>query len=315
MRRLLLAIGLLLLAVLSVLGLGLGCAHLSIRSIDPPLPEVDDLLRAPEVGELPVRLRWINTASQPMPRSAVLDAALDPTPDERYVMSHSSFALEWADGRIFLIDAGMDRESALAFGGPLELLSGADPIEPRASTVEQLGADVSRVQGVAFTHLHTDHTGGIGGLCAAAPGRIRLVQGRPQAERTNYTTRAGAAQLAAAPCLDRETLDGTPPLGVPGFPGLALIPVAGHTPCSQLLVAHVREGDSVRTWVFTGDLVNALDGVRRDLPKPWLYSLLVVPEATGRLSWLRGLLRELSQRPGIGLLVSHDQLSLAASGL
>jgi glyoxylase-like metal-dependent hydrolase (beta-lactamase superfamily II) len=245
----------------------------------------------------------------------VLDARLDPAPDEPYVMSHPSFALEWPDGRIFLIDLGMEREAALAFGGPIEWLGGADPIEPHASVAESLGAEAARVAGVAFTHLHTDHTSGISALCRAAAGPIRLFQGRLQAERTNFTTRAGAAQLEAAACLRREVLDGAPLLAVPGFPGLAIVPAAGHTPCSQVLIAHVREASGVRTWVFTGDVVNAQDAVRLDLPKPFLYRLLMVPESEARLARMRAFLRELASHPGVGLLVSHDERSLEASGV
>jgi glyoxylase-like metal-dependent hydrolase (beta-lactamase superfamily II) len=250
-----------------------------------------------------------------MPRAAVLDAALDPTPDAPYVMGHVAFAIEWADGRIFLVDAGMDREAALAFGAPIERLSGADPIEPRRSVAEALGSAARRVTGIGFTHLHTDHTSGVAALCAATDRRIRLVQGRLQTERTNYTTRGGAAQLAAAPCLAREVLDGSGVVGVPGFPGLALVPAGGHTPCSQLFVAHVRDGDALRTWLFAGDVVNQIDGALREVPKPGLYSLVVVPEAPARLAALRALLREAAARPGTGLLVSHDRLALERSGV
>jgi glyoxylase-like metal-dependent hydrolase (beta-lactamase superfamily II) len=316
-RRLLLWVLLLLGAALAAAGAVLLFAHVSIRRIDPPLPSVDELLRERAAADLPVRLRWIETASQRMPRSAVLDASRDPTQGAPYRMSHASFVLEWADGRIFLIDAGMEREAAVTFGRPLERLAGAAPVEPGRSVAEALGPAVERVAGIAFTHLHTDHTQGVAALCEAAHGRgIRLFQGRLQAERTNYTTRAGAAQLAAAPCLEREVLADGALLEIPGFGGLAMAAAAGHTPGSQLLVAHVRQGEEqVHTWVFTGDVVNALDGIRHEIGKPLLYRLLMVPESPARLRRVRAFLRELDTRPRVDLLVSHDALALEASGL
>jgi glyoxylase-like metal-dependent hydrolase (beta-lactamase superfamily II) len=314
-RRVLVVLGVLLLAGIAFALGGLAWAHAEIRGIDPELPSVAAALAFDPGSDLPVRLRWIDTASQRMPRSGVLDPGLDPTPDSPYVMGHVSFVLEWADGRIFLVDAGMDREAALAFGAPIETISGGDPIEPRGSAAEALGPAAARVAGIAFTHLHTDHTNGVAALCASSDRRIRLVQGSLQAERTNYTTRGGAEQLAQAPCLEREVHGGSGLVPVPGFAGLALVPAGGHTPCSQLFVAHVRDGDLVRTWIITGDVVNQLDGALHDIPKPRLYSLLVVPEAPERLAAVRALLREAAARPGAGLLVSHDRLSLERSGV
>jgi glyoxylase-like metal-dependent hydrolase (beta-lactamase superfamily II) len=315
-RRVLAVLGLLVLAGIAYVAIGLGWAHAEIRAIEPPLPSVDALIGGDPEPDLPTRMRWIDTASQRMPRSAVLDPSLDPAADAPYVMGHVAFVLEWADGRIFLVDAGMDREAALAFGAPIQTLSGAHPIEPHASAAEALGPAAARVAGIGFTHLHTDHTTGVAALCAAPNvRRIRLVQGRLQAERANYTTRGGAAQLAAAPCLEREVLDGDGVVEVPGFRGLGLVPAGGHTPCSQLFVAHVREGDALRTWIVTGDVVNQLDGALRDIPKPRLYSLLVVPEAPARLAEVRALLREAAARRGTALLVSHDRLALEASGM
>jgi hypothetical protein len=72
---------------------------------------------------------------------------------------------------------------------------------------------------------------------------------------------------------------------------------------------------AAKTFVFTGDVVNQIDGARRNLPKPRLYSVLMVPEHTARLERLRLLLGELEREHGATLLVSHDQLALEASGV
>jgi glyoxylase-like metal-dependent hydrolase (beta-lactamase superfamily II) len=298
---------------------GLLLAHRAMRAIDPPLPDEAELKAAGNVGDLPVRLRWIDTASQAMPRSAVLEPSLDPAPAQPYVMAHTAFVLEWADGRIFLVDLGMDAKAARAFGRPLELVSGAEPIEPHGTAADWLGDAVERVAGVAFTHLHTDHTEGAAALCDATRRAVPAFQTPLQADRSNYTTRPGHAQIDEAGCLSRRRLEGEPPFELPGFPGLLVIPVAGHTPGSQVFVVHVLDRDAPhaapQAFVITGDVVNHVDGLRLDLPKPRLYSLLVVPEATERLGRVRRYLRGLMEQHGVTPLVSHDRRQLEASGI
>lgn len=292
---------------------GLGLAQRSIRALAPELPATQQVVRVP-AGDLPSRLTFVNTARQHAPRSSVLDVGLDPEPDAAYVMGHPAFVLEWPDGRIFLIDVGMTREAAEAFGGPIELVGG-EPIEPLGSTTEQLGADAARVAGIAFTHLHPDHTEGIRALCGALEGALPVFQSSLQLSRRNYTTDASRAQLAAAPCLERRDLGEGSFLAVPGFPGLFVIPVAGHTPGSQIFVAHVRATPEVETWVFAGDVVNQLEGARSNIGKPTLYRWFVVPESPEQLARARIFLRDLELDHGARLLVSHDLLELQRSGL
>ncbi|MEX2204627.1 MAG: MBL fold metallo-hydrolase [Myxococcota bacterium] len=315
LRRVSLVLGVLVgLVLVFVIG-GLFLAGWAIRALDPEVPPLDAILSYDPAADLPVRISWLNTASQKMPRSAVLDPGEDPTPDAPYTMGHTVFALEWSDGRIFLVDAGMDEQAALAFGGPIETFSGGEPIVPHASIAEKLGPSVRRVVGIAFTHEHTDHTNGVAALCRAHDRPIPLFQNRLQVEESNYTTRPGLEQLANAACLKPELVDGGPLLRVRGFPGLSFFAAAGHTPGSQIFIAHVRGSDGVRTYVLTGDVVNQIDGVRRNIPKPTLYSLVIVPESTARLDKLRRLLAELERDHGVTILVSHDLLSLEASGV
>lgn len=316
LRRILLVV--LALAVAAVLAVAtlLISAHRAIERERAPLPDaaaLDRFASAP-AGDLPVRLRWIDTASQPMPRSAVLDPNGDPAPDEPYVMSHPAFVLEWADGRLLLIDAGMRRDAALEFGQPLEALGGAEPIVPHASAAEVLGAELARVGGILFTHLHTDHVEGVLGMCA--PERTKPLAAfmtTAQMERANHTTRPGVAMLDETPCLERVRLSETTLREVPGFPGVAVIDAGGHTPGSQIILARVATGDGERLYAFAGDTVNHLDGVRHDVPKPYLYRLLIVPESDERQAELRQFLAGLEHERGYVVLVSHDQRALAAA--
>jgi glyoxylase-like metal-dependent hydrolase (beta-lactamase superfamily II) len=315
LRRIALFLALALLVVVALAGFGLGWSHAEIRSIDPELPNAERVVRVEADAEIPVRLSYVNTASQRMPRSAVLDADRDPRPDAPYVMAHPSFVLAWPDGRLLLLDVGMDRDSAVGFGSRIETFAGGDPIEPLETLADRLGDDVQRIAAIAFTHLHADHTAGLAALCERTTRELRIVQTPLQVDRGNYTTRAGRGQLAEARCARRETLDGGPLHAIPGLPGVGAIAVGGHTPGSQIFVAHVRSGRDVETWVFTGDVVNQIDGVRLNLSKPYLYSLLVVPEAPARLERLRGYLADLESQHGARLLVSHDQLAIESSGI
>jgi glyoxylase-like metal-dependent hydrolase (beta-lactamase superfamily II) len=306
---------LLLLLAVGVLAGGLALAHRAIDALDPPLPPLAELARSPADPDLPVALRWIDTARQPMPRAAVLDPARDPDPDAPYVMSHPAFVLEWADGRLLLVDVGMDPASARAFGRPLRWLAGAGPIEPLGSAASRLGPAAGRVRGIAFTHLHTDHVAGVAALCEAVSEPVPLFQTRLQAELGNFTTWPGRRQLEAASCLVPRVLDDVPPHEIPGFPGVVAVAAAGHTPGSTLFVVHRRTPEGVARYVLTGDVVNHVDGLRADVPKPPLYSLLVVPESTRRLGDLRRTLRTLWQEHGVQPLVSHDRLQLERSGV
>jgi len=309
--------GLGVLALLAVaLGALLGAAHRQIRAIDPELPSLDALRAFANDADLPVRLSVWNTSSQPVPRSAVLDARRDPDPAQPYGMSHPSFVVEWADGRTLLVDAGMDAAQARAFGRGIRLIGGGQ-VEPHGSIEERvLPALASRPLAIAFTHLHTDHVGGVVGLCRARPAlrSVRLVQTPAQADLVNYTTRPARALLDAAPCLARERLADAPAMAIPGLPGVFVVHAAGHTPGSQIVGAWVREPAGVRGYLLAGDAANAIDGIRRDVPKPWAYRTFLVPESERRLERVRALLREAEQQ-GFVVAIAHDERHLAEAGI
>ena len=286
-------------AALSLLGLAavLVEAHCEIRGIEPPIPawaELDERLSG-EGG--PVRIRYVNSATQQMP-------------DVRAGM-HPGFLLEWPDGRAFLVDVGMERAGALAFGRPFEWLLDAPPVEPHGSVGEQLGEAARRIAGIGFTHLHMDHTGGLFELCDAIGHEVPVFQTSWQAERANYGTAPGVATLRDAPCVRPERLADAPLSPVPGFPGLYAIAAAGHTPGSTMFVARI-DGT---TWLLSGDVSNAKQNLLADRPKLLVYSLLIVPEHRARLGELRRWLAGLDARPEVEVVVSHDLGALRASGM
>jgi glyoxylase-like metal-dependent hydrolase (beta-lactamase superfamily II) len=332
MRFLLKTIVFLLTASLVVAAGTLAWGHIHIRRIEPPLPTLDAVLALDASSDLPVSLRYINTASQAVPRSAVLEPSLDPDPEAAYTMGHPAFVVEWSDGRLFLIDLGMSAAGAMSFGRPLESLAGADRMQPHSGTSERLADARARVAGIAFTHMHVDHTGGIQGLCddvlmdTPSGQRIPIFQGRYQMREVNHTTRGAKIQLEEADCIERHPLVSEDAIQeIPGFPGVSMIAAAGHTPGSQIFIVKLRTpanpneseagNERVETWVLTGDVVNHIQAVEFDIPKPGYYSLLVVPENAERLGHVRSFLKQLSRRPGVRLLVSHDLNQLEASGI
>lgn len=305
--------------VLGVLGLGgmLLAAHLAIRRERVPLPSAAELNAAAEATAAtgPVSVWLLNTATQPMPRSAVLEQSRDPHPEAPFVMSYPAFVLQWADGRTLLVDAGMTRDGAVEFGRTSTLLIGAGAMEPLGSAGDRLGAAAKKLQGLVFTHLHSDHVGGIADICRVTSHPVRVPMSPAQAQRTNYTTGSSFRLLAAAPCVRLDQLRDGSLLPIPGFPGVFIIPAGGHTPDSQIIVAFVGGPDGPRRYAFVGDIVNNIDGIEHDLPKPWIYRTLIIPEDDTRMAELRRYLRGLREHDGFTLLPSHDQRQIEASGV
>lgn len=272
-------------------------AHLEMRGITPPLPGLASITQLAEVEGGPIRIRYLNTATQGGPGLSSF--------------GYPAYLIEWADGRSFLVDAGMERSDAEAFGQPIEWLLGTDPIETHGSVAEQLGPAKARISGAAFTHLHSDHTSGFAGLCEGEKTSITVFQTRLQAERDNFGTLPGHADIDEAECAKQVTLGGARMQEVPGFPGLAVVAAGGHSPGSTIFF--VRVGDI--TWVLSGDITNLLVSLDENLPKPLAYSVLIVPENRDRLEVLRLWLHDLDDQPNTIVVPSHDLSALVATGM
>jgi glyoxylase-like metal-dependent hydrolase (beta-lactamase superfamily II) len=269
-------------------------ARWQIQHITPELPDWAALDAALDQPGGPVALAYVNTASQ----STSLGE-----------LGHPAIVVEWADGRRFLIDTGMPPEEAQAFGEPMELL-GAGPTTTFGAAASQLGTVVQSVKGIAFTHLHSDHTAGLPGICAAQAQAATVYQSPLQSKELNYTTDIGMVALEAAVC-PREVLGNDVIKSVPGFPGLLAISLGGHTPGSTMYAVRVAG----KTWIFSGDITNDRRSLLQDIPKPWWYSALVVPENVARTAELRGWLNNLNTQPGVTVLPAHDVVGMAAAGL
>jgi len=287
------------LALLLAVAAMLGEAHWEIRRVAPELPEPASLLAIGEDGAGPVRVRYVNTATQPRLGSGT--------------GTYGGFLLEWNDGRAFAIDVGMTREGAVSFGRLTSLAMDAGPIEPHGSFADQLGPDAQRVAGVGFTHLHLDHTGSLPGLCEARRAPLTVFQTRDQAELGNFGTAAGRSDVEDAACAKLARLDDArgPLIAIEGFPGLFAFAIAGHTPCSTTFAARI--GSTL--WVFAGDVTNERARLLADEPKPLWYSLFITPEDRERLGSLRRYFAALDARSDVEVVVSHDLAAIDAAGI
>jgi glyoxylase-like metal-dependent hydrolase (beta-lactamase superfamily II) len=288
-------LGIVLLAVVA-LAVRLVPAHLQIRRVAPKLPSAAELRTLLAAPGGPQSLRWINTSSQPLARG---------------VIAHSVFLAEWPDGGLFEVDAGMDAPAAIAFGELLGWMSGGGAVTPHGTVPEQIGDAVKRVRGLGFTHLHTDHTQGIAALCAAGPAPgARVYQGRPQATLRDPNTREGAAAVAGS-CFEPVVAGDEGLLTPAELPGMALVPLGGHTACSTLFAFAVNG----HLWLLSGDITNTRENLLTNTGKGFVYSGLLVPEDTRRTEELRRWLAALDAEPDISVVVSHDLGALEASGL
>jgi len=166
--------------------------HLQTRGIEPPLPTAQTLRALQDVENGPVSIRYLVNASQP-----ALGRKL----------SHTSIVIEWANGNLFVIDAGMTETAAADFADLIKTMGGGGEATFVGTIADQLGDDLSRVAGMGFTHLHIDHTQGLGALCEARGTGAALLQTELQRDQHNFNTTEGA-EIVANSCLEAAPLTG-----------------------------------------------------------------------------------------------------------
>ena len=301
------------LAILTVVLLGMVYAgsklyqtHGQIDAINPELPSAKIIRESIADEDLPVSLIAYNTATQNVPLSSVLEGA---DGEEFFDMAFPVFVVTWANGRQFVIDAGLSALTAGPFGESSELL-GAGPMQFHAGLGDLVEA--KEISGIGFTHLHSDHVDGAGDLCESGKNLI-IVQSVQQYTTTNYLTEAGNLQLEAMECaqrlLIRDEKSALKPIG--GFPGVFLVNAGGHTPGSQVFVVHVRNNSGAMTYVLAGDLVNHYRAIEENISKPAFYSYLIVPENLSQLEQARVWLKGLAAQRKFKILVSHHKENIS----
>lgn len=282
---------------LTVIGLAIFLVppHLQTQGIEPDLPNEQALrdLRTVEGG--PIAVHYVLTASQNV---------------RGRQLAHTTFLVEWANGHLFAIDAGMDETGAADFADLMRGIGGGGDAQFFGTLGKQLGPELQRVKGIGFTHLHIDHTQGVTAFCSDRGTGTDLLQTSDQRDEHNYNTVEGA-ELVAKSCLSRGTLQGREVLTNDAFPGLGLIALGGHTPGSTLFAVGLKD----HLWLFSGDTTNTKTDLVNNRGKGFLYSGVLVPENTGRTEDLRLWLTGLDSNADIDVVVSHDLEALLATGM
>ena len=130
MKKALAVIAVLLALILLVGAVILVPPHLQIRGIEPELPSLAEIQKLRSVEHGPVRISAIEIASQSY---------------QNRVSGNTVFVIEWEDGRIFMVDAGMDKPAAVAFAKQMELLGTTAPLNSRGSATQALGDKIKTV--------------------------------------------------------------------------------------------------------------------------------------------------------------------------
>src|SRR3954463_7579537 len=153
--------------------------------------------------------------------------------------------IDHPDGRV-LVDTGMTEPHPLV----------AD-LDPRIQPLGEQDLDVAGIDIVVNTHLHFDHCGG-NHLFAGRPVYVQRRELDDARSLDDYTIR----EWVEAPGVQYVPVDGELEL----LPGLRLVPAAGHTPGSQVVVVEtggrpaVIGGDMA---VFFGELDDPRDEGQR----------------------------------------------------
>lgn len=294
-RKILKGLGILLVLGALALAFILVPPHLQIRDVSPELPTEADLANLKGTANGPTKVSYISTATQ---------KAGD------ILVGHSTFVVEWEDGKILLIDLGMDKKVAVEFGKLFENVADADPAIPHGTLPEFLGDDLKRVKGVAFTHLHQDHVQGIEPICASGIQKIIALQTTDQMTKHNYNTDDQIDMLKNSSCVEQKELENNSNLSKQ-FPGIGIYPLGGHTPGSTLFAVPV--GDVL--WLLSGDISNSKKDLLENRGKGLIYSYLFVPEDEARLAELRFWLSDLDKDANTTVIVSHDANTLVESGM
>ena len=262
-------------------------AHWQIRQVEPPLPTAEAIEFALAEENAAAAISYINTATQSGPFGT---------------LGHVGVLIAWGDdSAAFLIDTGMPPKQAIAFGAPLERFLDAGPTRTFGAIDVQMGEAVQSIGGIAFTHLHSDHTDGVTGICAAQVAPATVYQTDLQRHLQNFGTKPGEANIAGAACT-REVLGTEVIKPIVDFPGVVAIAAGGHTPGSTIFAT--RFNGKIR--IFAGDITNDMQSLHDNIDKPWAYTTFVVPENLSRQAELRLWLESLNQLENFEVLVAHD---------
>lgn len=169
------------------------------------------------------------------------------------------------------------------FGDPE--LEGDDPLTAQLALC---GVGLQDLVGVAVSHLHVDHAGGLPRFAGGPP---VTVQSR---ELDFALSRAGEAEAYwrpdyEFPGLRWQIIDGDSQIAT----GIDAVYTPGHTPGHMSY--RVRMADS-GTWLFAVDAIDLAEGIERDRPIGWSADAADIPNRRKSHDRLVGMAREENAR-------------------
>jgi N-acyl homoserine lactone hydrolase len=211
--------------------------------------------------------------------------------------------VETSDGLV-LLDSGISR-SALADPEAMTEIYGAGmhatgpPGDPLEVALASLGFSVGDISLAVISHLHLDHTGGIGLLTASkvpvAIARTEIEYGLQRAAQGTERQVAFYRDDYISPAVDWRRLDGDEQIA----PGVFTFNTPGHTPGHLSFRVDLPE---TGTWLFAADAADLGENLLDRIP---CGSVAEPDDAMKALASINRLMDE-GQRLGARVIPGHD---------
>lgn len=252
-------------------------------------------LVAGDAGQGPSRVGWLEIGHAEFPSFAVQAGRFaDPVP-----MTFGSVELAWPD-HTAIIDTAVDAETLEEMSDAPE--SGFDP-DAYSAMLDAM----ERASLVVVTHEHLDHMMGLARHPDPAAVAPHLGITPTQRDALGRFARSGevAEPYASLPLEAR-----TQPVRLDA--GLVAIPMAGHSPGSEMFYVQAADGTE---YLFIGDIAWNMTNIDDLTTRPKLLNLLIFdpPEQRTRTRAQLRALHDLKQsEPGLVIIPAHDRRHIEA---
>ena len=171
------------------------------------------------------------------------------------------------------------------------------PGEPLAAALDRTGVDIAEIRGVALSHLHWDHAGGLRHFAGRVPVHAQRAEYEFATQPGPRPERHGMFRVDYDdPRIDWRLAAGDVELA----PGVTAVLTAGHTPGHQSFVVDLAAGGG---FVFAFDAACTVDGCDREVPG----SLIGATREQGAAQIAR--LKRLAADRGYPLIPGHDPVA------
>lgn len=211
-----------------------------------------------------------------------------------------------------LFDTGIGKNWQTHFSALPWLMRKATKVKPGIPAAQQLlahGYSPSNLAGIVLTHSHWDHISGVEDFSSVP---VWMTNEEISFVDSGHRSTAVARSIGTFPKKPYLFADG-PYLGfssshdVWADGSVVLVPAPGHTPGSVIAFIALPSGHRI---ALIGDIVWQMEGVGREVPKPWL-SRMIADYSPGDVQRLIHALAHLqATRPEIKMIPSHDERAM-----